>query len=192
MKRTSLLFSSVAALALAATTAFAGPLPGAIFTTTATGNRVNANLYGAKEDVYLDGGPGGNAPASAAALPAGDYYFQVTDPSGKVLLSQDPVANRRFTVAPSGVIVSASTHVTGVDVDHAVLGARTVQLFPYADTPNPGGVYKVWVTPVARFVGDVSQIDNPTENHGFVNSWSKTDNYKVRNPADTCCDCSCP
>ncbi|MDB4961148.1 MAG: hypothetical protein JWP01_1147 [Myxococcales bacterium] len=32
--------------------------------------------------------------------------------------------------------------------DHASLGAITVQLFPYLDTPNNGGEYKVWMTPV--------------------------------------------
>lgn len=192
MKRSSVLFSTAAALVLTATAAFAGPLSGAIFTTTVNGNRVNANQYERKEDVYLDGGPGNNAPAGAAALPAGDYYFQVTDPSGQVLLSQDPVANRRFTVAPSGVIIF-STHATGIDMDHAALGARTVQLFPYADTPNPGGVYKVWATPVSRFAGNVNQVDNPGQFHGFSNSWSKTDNYKVLRQGDDCgCGCSCP
>src|SRR3954466_8538482 len=67
-------------------------LSGAVFTTTANGSRVNANIYPSKSAVYLDGGPGNNAPAKAAALPAGDYYFQVTDPSGKVLLSTDAIA----------------------------------------------------------------------------------------------------
>ena len=37
----------------------APPLPGAIFTTTVDGSIVNENVhYEAKEDVYLDGGPG--------------------------------------------------------------------------------------------------------------------------------------
>lgn len=65
---------------------------------------VNLNSYGAKEDVYLNGGPGINAPADAAGLPAGTYSFQVTDPSGKTLLSTDPVTCRQFTVDTSGVI----------------------------------------------------------------------------------------
>ncbi len=185
MKRTRLLLAA-SVLAVAASPSFAGPLPGAIFTTVADGSRVNANLYAAKEDVYLDGGPGPNAPASAAALPAGDYYFQVTDPSGKVLLSQDAVEKRRFTVSAAGVITSAYDHVTGVDGDHAALGAKTVRLMPYADTPNNGGVYKVWVTPIAQFVGNVTKIDNPTGYHGFIPSWSKMDTYKVRRKTTTC------
>ena len=44
---------------------------GAVFTTTHDGSSVDANLYDAKEDVYLDGGPGPGAPAHAAGLPAG-------------------------------------------------------------------------------------------------------------------------
>src|SRR6476659_6824945 len=99
-------------------------LSGAIFTTTADGSRVNANIYAAKEDVYLDGGPGQNAPAKAAGLPEGDYYFQVTDPSGKTLLSLDPVECRSFHVSADGVIVAANRgpggceHLTGIDQDH--------------------------------------------------------------------------
>jgi hypothetical protein len=53
---------------------------------------VNLNIYDAKEDVYLNGGPGINAPDDAAGLPAGTYSFQVTDPSGKTLLSSDDVS----------------------------------------------------------------------------------------------------
>ena len=61
----------------------APPLSGAIFTTNMNGTRVNQNHYNDKCEVYLDGGPGDNAPQWAAGLPDGDYYFQVTDPSGK-------------------------------------------------------------------------------------------------------------
>lgn len=189
--------AAVAALLLFTARAPAGPLPGAIFTTVEDGSRVNANIYEAKEDVYLDGGPGPNAPARAASLPPGDYYFQVTDPSGKKLLSEDPVKCRRFTVNGHGVISgvvpttvtrkvkgvsteASCTHETGIDQDHSELGAITVQLMPYKDTPNRGGVYKAWVTPVERFVGDPERVDNPDFFHGFVPSWSKTDNFKVK------------
>src|SRR4051812_29981340 len=81
---------------LTASAQAAPPLSGAIFTTFPDGSIVNANVqYTSKCQVYLDGGPGPNAPAGAAGLPAGDYYFQVTDPSGKKLLSTDSVSNRR-------------------------------------------------------------------------------------------------
>src|ERR1700731_4240610 len=78
-------------------------LSGAIFTTVANGSEVNFNIYGAKTDVYLDGGPGPGAPQTAAGLPDGVYVFQVTDPSGKTLLSTDIAACRRFQVT-TGII----------------------------------------------------------------------------------------
>jgi hypothetical protein len=172
----------------------APPLPGAIFTTLADGNQVNANIYGSKCDslgVYLDGGPGPNAPQGAAGLPDGDYFFQVTDPSGKTLLSTDPQEFRRFTVT-DGIITSrvdpqaAGDHDTGVDVDH---GALTIELCPFLDTPNNGGEYKVWVTPVGDFAGDPGLVDNgysPGFFHGFIPAASKTDNFKVRARKSVC------
>jgi hypothetical protein len=177
----------------------APPLSGAIFTTVADGSIVNANVqYQSKCDVYLDGGPGPNAPVGAAGLPAGDYYFQVTDPSGKKLLSTDPVSNRRFTVSTAGIITAyvgsgGPPHPTGSNPND---GATTIQLAnitcptDYLDTPNNGGVYKAWVTPVGDgtlagggFVGDPTQVDNSCGNgcfHGFLPARSKTDNFKVK------------
>jgi hypothetical protein len=101
---------------------------GAIFTTTANGSAVNANQYDSKCDVYLNGGPGPKAPAHAAGLPDGDYYFQVTDPNGSTLLSTDPVSNRRFTVTGGVITAYTGTHPTGVSQDHPELGAITIRL----------------------------------------------------------------
>ncbi len=160
---------------LAGQAAWVPPVTGAIFTTTADGSRVDANIYAAKGDVYLDGGPGPGGPAQAGALVDGDYYFQVTDPSGKVLLSTDDIECRKFRMH-GWVIVEAYSgpgecqHVTGIDQDHASLGAITIQLMPYADTPNPGGEYKVWAIPVRDTTGE------------FTQRFSKTDNFKVLAP----------
>jgi len=182
----------------------APPLSGAIFTTLEDGTRVNANIYQDKRDVYLDGGPGPNAPQHSAGLPDGNYYFQVTDPPGKVLLSTDPVKCREFRVA-GGIIVeylgigrtytkgnqvkncyqdgkANGLHDLGLDIDH---GALTIQLMPYDDTPNKGGVYKAWATPTGDFQGDPEKVDNPCGNgcfHGFLPAASKTDNFKVKKP----------
>ena len=180
----------------------AAPLSGAIFTTTVDGTIVNANTqFTSKCAVYLDGGPGPNAPAKAAGLPAGDYFFQVTDPSGQTLLSTDVVNNRRFRVSMAGVITAYTgtggpVHPTGIDQDHPELGAITISLAntdcptDYLNTPNGGGVYKVWITPVANFVGDPSKVDNVCGNgcfHGFASSTSKTDNFKVQPNIPTFC-----
>ena len=159
---------------------------GAIFTTVANGSEVNFNIYQAKDDVYLDGGPGPGAPQHAAGLDDGVYVFQVTDPSGKTLLSTDPAGCRLFTVE-NGIIVSTAPstcgHVTGVDVDH---NAITVQLMPFDDTPNNGGEYKVWVTMLVDYVcnDNLQLVDCGPKiggsAHGFVPRHTKTDNFKVR------------
>ena len=141
-----------------------------LHTSTGDGSAVNENQYTAKDDVYLDGGPGANAPAHAAALPAGDYYFQVTDPSGKTILSSDDISCRKFRINADLVIDhlyagAGCAHDTGIDQDHAELGAITIGLAPFADSKN--GVYKAWVIAVANY------------DDGFVNRYSKTDNFKI-------------
>src|SRR5688572_23647407 len=126
----------------AATVVMAHAPSGAIFTTVADGSEVNFNIYPSKEAVYLDGGPGPGAPQGAAGLDDGTYVFQVTDPSGRTLLSTDAAKCRQIVVSHgiiTGVVATGCQHLTGLDVDH---GATTVQLMPYLDTPNNGGVYK--------------------------------------------------
>ncbi len=67
-------------LALACGAAFlaipSSSFAGAIFTTTPDGTVVNENVrYASKFDVYLDGGPQGGSPQTAAGLADGDYFF---------------------------------------------------------------------------------------------------------------------
>lgn len=158
---------------------------GAIFTTVEDGSEVNYNIYPNKEAVYLDGGPGPGAPQTAAGLDDGTYVFQVTDPSGKKLLSTDEARCRQFVVTDgiiTSVVATGCEHNTGLDVDH---GATTVQLMPYLDTPNNGGVYKVWATKVEDYLCSLDVVDcgytAGSNIHGFSPSDSKTDNFKVRN-----------
>jgi|KBSMisStandDraft_5_1062788.scaffolds.fasta_scaffold64851_2 hypothetical protein len=181
---------------------------GAIFTTLPDGSRVNFNIYASKPDVYLDGGPGDQAPQGAAGLDDGTYVFQVTDPSGKVLLSIDPARCREVIVANgiiTGVVQAGGCeHATGVDQDHGAQGAKTVQLCGggaadpanptacFSDTPNPGGEYKAWITLEADFLDGCALLGTPNgldvvdcgaktkgNAHGFVPRHSKTDNFKV-------------
>jgi len=186
----SLLFGSLLAAA-ASPGVWAHAPSGAIFTTVFDGTEVNFNIYAAKEDVYLDGGPGPGAPQGAAGLDDDQYVFQVTDPSGKKLLSSDPARCRQFLVSGGIITMVVDTdceHPTGPDVDH---GAATVQLFPYDDTPNPGGVYKAWVVRLDDFLagcaalgeGDgLNAVDcglSAGNFHGFIPRHTKTDNFKV-------------
>lgn len=186
-------FLIAAALAtVVAIPALAHAPSGAIFTTLPDGSEVNFNIYASKDDVYLDGGPGIGSPQTAAGLDDGTYVFQVTDPSGKKLLSTDAAKCRQFTVAAgviSDVVATGCEHVTGFDVDH---DATTVQLMPYLDTPNPGGEYKAWVVRVDDFLAGCSALGEDSgldvvdcgqvagNFHGFVPAHTKTDNYKVK------------
>ena len=76
-----LLTWSVACLALCA--AADAQFPGAIWTSNQKGDVVNGNVYKSESAVYLNGGPGPNTPCTQSGLPDGNYYFQVTDPSGR-------------------------------------------------------------------------------------------------------------
>jgi len=193
MRKVNLFLVLVTLTATGLTAVSAHAPSGAIFTTVVDGTEVNKNIYQYKEDVYLDGGPGVGAPATAAGLEDGIYVFQVTDPSGKKLLSMDAAKCRRFEVA-GGVIVEVVAadeceHATGVDIDH---DATTVQLMPYLDTPNHGGEYKAWVVTEGDYLDGCVELgeDNgldvvdcgyiPGNDHGFVSAHSKTDNFKVR------------
>jgi len=164
------------------------PLTGAIFTTDRNGNPVNANIYDDCCDVCLNGGP--TNCTSGSGLPDGDYYFQVTDPSGANLLSSDGVESRRFTVVNGFMTAYVGTpgepgscnHEVGISPCAATVptsNAICIELMPFAATPNPGNEYKVWITPVLEY--------DPTEgaaNFGFSGR-VKTDNFKCRHSTET-------
>lgn len=152
---------------------------GAIFTSKGDGTSVNKNLYDSKDDVYLNGGPQNT---NANGLPNGTYYFQVTNPSGSVLLSTDPAACRQLTVA-NGVVSGAAgpcPHTSGAF--NPANGSMSVQLIPFLDTPNNGGEYKVWLIRQATTTKIAS--DGITLN--FKNSNAKTDNFKVKRVEPPC------
>jgi hypothetical protein len=146
---------------------------GAIWTTDPNGEQVNGNLYLNAKKVYLCGGP---HKEGSAGLPDGVYYFQVTDPPGKTLLSTDDLEDRRFTVE-NGYIASGEpgTHTSRPD-DTRGYGV-VIQLWPFSYTPKTGVVYKVWVTRVDHY-------NDGQGCFGFISSLSKTDNFKVGRKLD--------
>jgi hypothetical protein len=181
-RRNYLLFFAATIIALLTvllkTAAMAQQVSGAIFTTNWNSTFVNANVYDFKEDVYLNGGPRPNAPCTAAGLPDGDYYFQVTDPSGSQLLSLDGIGDRLVTVAGGLIIGYSGPHGIGMGKCVGFNGLNiTVQLYPFLPTPNPGGEYKAWMTKVGDY-------DITKGSFGFIPSKSKTDNFKVASPVD--------
>jgi hypothetical protein len=165
-------------LTLIAATAVVQPaFAEAIWTTVSDGSEVNFNIYDNKGDVYLNGGPGKGAGTNAKGLDDGTYVFMVTDPSGKTLLSTDAAICRQVTVT-NGIFAE----VPVVGCQHVVGSTQvgiTVQLLPFDDTPNRGGEYKAWLTPLANYTCDLNVIDCSLDTHGFVNRYSKTDNFKV-------------
>lgn len=175
-KRISIL-SILLILAIGFTVATAAvQISGAIWTSDIAGQPVNQNHYDFKWDVYLNGGPNnGNPPG----LPAGEYYFQVTNPSGSILLSVDPAECRRITVNSTGRFSGLSASVPAYCPQRvqnmAADFGTTVQLYPFYDTPNNGGVYKVWLISAAD-----AQIDPDDDRYLiFSKSAAKTDNFKV-------------
>lgn len=124
-------------------------ISGAIFTTDSQCSGTNVNIFGSKEDVYLDGGP---VKPGAAGLPNGYYYVKVTAPDGTLLgynnLAVIQVSNGEFVQCYQlwSILFKASDNTQGYDT-----------------TPNPGGVYKVWIS----------------QNPDFSPADSKTDNFKV-------------
>lgn len=116
---------------------------GSVFTTMVGCIVVNGNnTYMAKSDVYLRG----------SNLPAGDYYVQVTNPSGSVVLG------RTF---PDKVTVSANGELPCSQLT-AILYTGPSGSTPhgYDDTPNHGAVYKAWVSMDPSFAGDNTKTDN--------------------------------
>jgi len=135
----SILLSTLLAIPAAA------QISGAIYTSTASGTVVNQNSFNSKPEVYLNGGPQN---LHGAGLPNGIYYYEVTDPSTNNLLSTDDAVCRQLVVA-GGAISGAYTNGGTILCAHPVgsfnpaSGATPVQLVPFLDTTNNGGVYKV-------------------------------------------------
>ena len=157
---------------------------GAIFTTTVDGRAVNRNTFSSKDEVYLGGGPQN---ANPNGLPDGTYYFQVTDPSGANLLSIDSAACRQLVVFSGRIAAAAGSgcprpHPSGLT--NSANGSTPVKLAPFTDTPNAGGMYKVWL--IRQGPGTTVAADG--KHVYFSPSDAKSDNFKVN--AEPCTDCS--
>jgi hypothetical protein len=125
---------------------------------------VNCNQYLDKRDVWINGGPSNGK----NHLTDGTYFFDVLVPGGQnpdtndggqknlsdttvdpwasgdlngdgsTIPSGDDYANRTFTVSGGHIASYSGTHQ--FDTSGGNLGTL-IQLFPYDDTTNPGGVY---------------------------------------------------
>jgi len=71
----------------------------------------------------------------------------------------------------------SETHDTNTDSDPGTGADIVVQLMPFADTPNPGGVYKAWVIPLGRYLDNGGDLVNQT-----VAKCAGNNGRPVRNP----------
>jgi hypothetical protein len=119
---------------------------------------INCNIYGAKEYVWLNGGPDANH-----LKPDGMYFFAVLEPGGQpnpndrgsvpdknLSDDYDSYTNRVFRIENGEVIEYTGTHWLDSGTRDACKTKGGclpdgeppfIRLFPYSDTTNPGGVY---------------------------------------------------
>jgi len=128
------------------------PVSGAIFTTDSACNRVNQNLYASLSAVYLNGGP---QHLGSAGLPDGQYYVQVTDPSGKTLLGTSV-----GSANPTPVTVSGGEFAGQCQELWTLVFKASDATQGYDSTPNAGGEYKVWISNVPTFDNNATKTDN--------------------------------
>lgn len=161
-----IVFSSLLATAVITSVALMAPLPGAVFTTDATCNGTDLNIYATKADVYIDGGP---AHTGAAGLPAGEYYVQVTEPDGTLLGTSIGATDETPVVVNANGEFAQCYKLMDIVRRASNPGPYPVAPDGFDDTSNPGGEYKVWVSRVSNFANDDT----------------KTDNFKVASPGTT-------
>jgi hypothetical protein len=165
-----LTFIGVLALALGLTLAVSA-VSGAAFTTynpwvdgdfkdVCKNSQINCNIYGAKPDVWLNGGPDANGLG-----PDGEYFFAVLVPGGQpdpndggaknLSDDYDFYTDRQFTVTNGEVSFYGGPHDQDsgdtLDASRPFCSSPRgctpdgsppfIRLFPYEDTWNPGGVY---------------------------------------------------
>ncbi|MGD8700475.1 MAG: prealbumin-like fold domain-containing protein, partial [Gemmatimonadales bacterium] len=151
---------------------------------------INCNIYGAKEYVWLNGGPSANH-----LKPDGYYFFAVLEPGGQpnpndqggVLdknLSDDfdLYTNRIFRTEGGEVIEYNGDH--WLDSGNPTNGNGKnatrdpdgeppfIRLFPYSDTRNPGGVYIMAICYLGDDFGDLQYPVAPRD--------CKYDAFKVK------------
>jgi hypothetical protein len=155
---------------------------------------VNCNIYNAKPDVWINGGPTNGT----SKLTDGYYFFAVLEPSGQAdpndggtnNLSDvstlggtddnnagDAVANRIFHVTNAQIDSYAGTHQQ--DSHYQATNGLLIQLAPFDTTSNPGGVYILAVCNIGTSVpADTTTIHvDPRD--------CKYDAFKVNNGSTT-------
>ena len=156
------------------------PIFGSIAAVAAGNPAALERTFARREDAFLSGGPVSSPCFFPAYLPDGQYYFQVTDSTGKTLLSTDVVSERAVTVK-GGVIASYDGKTHAVD-GKTGCGSLAVNLMPYADAGPQKAAYVAWLTSAANFDGSTTAVDNVCGSgcfHGFHADLSRTFAFRV-------------
>lgn len=161
------------ALRLFVLSAVAAPVlaqsPGSISVLSRVGRHVEGNSFARKDAVYLSGGPGTSC--FAAGLADGDYCFQITDPAGSVLLTPEPIAERSVRVVGGRIAAYLGTMRPSAPVGPC--SALNLRLAPFTTTPHAAGDYRIWLTRIADYDPNGSQL------FGFDPARSKSDGFRV-------------
>jgi hypothetical protein len=123
----------------------AAQVSGSIQTTLPTGATVQGNIYPSKAQVFLTAGPQNQ---KASGLPDGRYYFQVTDPSGSALLSNDPAVCRQVVVSGGRLAgaydpITQSLEPAGTPLDSAGCEHASIAITPTANSASGAAAVQV-------------------------------------------------
>ena len=164
---------------------------------TLDGSGAARPVFSSKDDVFLAAGAFPSDPCTAAgSLSDGIYYFQVTDATGRSLLSTDTVERRAFRVRngridstyvnspfpeplPADFLAPVQTHEVGPT---SACGSSSIELAPFLDAGPGQAAYLVWITPESRFAGATDAVDNDCGEgcfHGFQPEFSRMSAFRV-------------
>lgn len=187
---------AIAAIGLLCSFAAFAQVSGVATTVNASG--VPQKVFDNKDEVFFTAGPTDSDCAFPQFVSDGAYYFQVTDVSGKRLLSSDPIGERIVTVR-KGVLETydATTHaVEGAEEARGPCGGLRVRVGPFEDAGHTDVTYLLWLTPVDRYADPEKSVApeaveglESTEDggpacaegcfHGFVRQFSLTTTFRV-------------
>jgi hypothetical protein len=147
----------------------AAQVGGSAFVLDRYGAHMPGNTFERLDAVFFSAGRG--VTCTGSPLADGDYYFQITDPAGTVLLSSDLLEDRRVRV--TGGLLAQYLGTKHLASRKGPCGSLYLRLLPFLPTPYPIHEYKVWLTRVQDYDPLLTNL------FGFDPALSKSDNFRV-------------